>query len=72
MRPIDRPNQSYQSDGAVPPFDDSRILLVMDGECALCSGAARRGGLPDGTRRIKFALPPSARPLGRPYWRTTA
>lgn len=63
MRPIDRPNQSYQSDGAVPPFDDSRILLVMDGECALCSGAARRIARWDKADQVRIA--PVRSPLGQ-------
>ena len=32
---------SYQNDPTIPHFDESRILLVMDGDCALCSWGAR-------------------------------
>ena len=32
---------SYRHDPAVPRFDDSGPLAVMDGECVLCSAAAR-------------------------------
>ena len=33
--------RSYRNDPAVPSFDDTRPLTVMDGECALCSTGAR-------------------------------
>ena len=42
MHPHDRDAYSFRSDPGIPEFDTDRILLVMDGECALCSGAARR------------------------------
>lgn len=32
---------SYRTDSAVPAFDDSRPMTVMDGECALCTTGAR-------------------------------
>ncbi len=32
---------SYRTDPAVPAFDDSGPVTVMDGECALCSTGAR-------------------------------
>jgi len=32
---------SYRADPAVPAFDDSHPVTVMDGECALCSAGAR-------------------------------
>ena len=32
---------SYRADPRVPAFDDAGPVTVMDGECALCSGAAR-------------------------------
>ncbi|SFH63189.1 thiol-disulfide oxidoreductase DCC family protein [Albimonas pacifica] len=36
-----RPAYSYRDDPAVPAFDDSRPLAVMDAECAICSWGAR-------------------------------
>ena len=41
MHPCKQSAHSFVSDSNVPEFDTSRILLVMDGNCALCSGAAR-------------------------------
>jgi predicted DCC family thiol-disulfide oxidoreductase YuxK len=38
---VSQPPYSYRTDGAVPSFDDSGPLTVMDGECALCSAGAR-------------------------------
>jgi predicted DCC family thiol-disulfide oxidoreductase YuxK len=32
---------SYRVDGAVPFFDDRGPIVFMDGDCALCTGAAR-------------------------------
>lgn len=32
---------SYRTDLRVPRFDDRYPIVVMDGECALCTGAAR-------------------------------
>jgi predicted DCC family thiol-disulfide oxidoreductase YuxK len=32
---------SYRRDPAVPPFDDSAPIAVMDAECAICSWGAR-------------------------------
>ena len=42
MQPSRRDPYSYRDDPAIKAFDDSRIVLVMDGNCAICSGAARR------------------------------
>lgn len=63
MRPCPKPPRSYASDPAVPPFDESRVLLVMDGGCALCSAAARRIARWDEGDRIRIATATS--PLGR-------
>lgn len=41
MHPEERPQFSCLEDPTVPKFDASRILLVMDGNCTLCSRAAR-------------------------------
>lgn len=32
---------SYRTDPRVPTFDDDSPIVIMDGECALCTGAAR-------------------------------
>ncbi|MGH1415196.1 MAG: thiol-disulfide oxidoreductase DCC family protein [Pelagimonas sp.] len=42
MRPAPKAAYSYRDDAQVPDFDDSFTLLVMDGDCAVCSGSARR------------------------------
>lgn len=42
MRPQPHPAYSYREDPQVPAFDETRIHVVMDAECALCSRAARR------------------------------
>jgi predicted DCC family thiol-disulfide oxidoreductase YuxK len=41
MRSLNRVAHSYREDSGVPPFDDRGPIVFMDGECALCSGAAR-------------------------------
>lgn len=41
MRPKPTSHHSWRLDPNVPDFDDARIVVVMDGECALCSSAAR-------------------------------
>lgn len=38
---LERKAYSYREDGAVPGFDDSGEIAVMDGDCALCSWGAR-------------------------------
>jgi predicted DCC family thiol-disulfide oxidoreductase YuxK len=32
---------AYRNDPAVPPFDDSKPLVVFDGDCVLCSRSMR-------------------------------
>ena len=63
MRPADRSAYSYRHDDRVPKFDEGRILLVMDGDCALCSTAARRIAALD--RRDEVRITTMQRPLGR-------
>lgn len=63
MRPIARPDFSYRQDCGVPGFDESRLLLVMDGECALCSAAARCIARWDHHDRVRIATVQSK--LGR-------
>jgi hypothetical protein len=33
---------SWRADPVVAPFDDAAPLVVFDGDCVLCSGAARQ------------------------------
>lgn len=62
MRPAPRPDFSYRDESGIPAFDDARILLVMDGNCAICSGAARRIARWDTEDQIRIATVSS--PLG--------
>ncbi|SFK97465.1 thiol-disulfide oxidoreductase DCC family protein [Shimia haliotis] len=41
MRPVAREAYSYEAEVGCGWSDRSRVLLVMDGDCALCSRAAR-------------------------------
>jgi predicted DCC family thiol-disulfide oxidoreductase YuxK len=41
MRLPEREGYSYRQDDAVPSFDDSHPIVFMDGECLLCTQAAR-------------------------------
>ena len=36
-----RPARSYRDDPAVPAFDDGAPIVVVDGECVLCTRSAR-------------------------------
>ena len=63
MRPDAKPAYSYRDDPAVPEFDEMRIHLVMDAECALCSRAARRIARLDRADRVRIA--PMQGDLGR-------
>lgn len=63
MRPAPREDGSFRKDPVIPQFDHSRILLVMDGECALCSAAARRIARWDRHDAVRIAT--SASPLGQ-------
>lgn len=63
MHPRPTPTHSWRDDPAVPAFDDGRVLVVMDGECALCSGAARRIARWDREDRVRIATAQST--LGR-------
>jgi len=59
---INREPHSYQSDPDVPPFDDSRPVVFMDGECALCTTGARLLSRLD--KRDEFRICPSQNRLG--------
>lgn len=54
---------SYRADPAVPDFPDDRPLVLFDGDCALCSGSARKILKHD--RAGVFRLAPTQSPLGR-------
>jgi predicted DCC family thiol-disulfide oxidoreductase YuxK len=45
---------SYRLDAAVPPFDDSRPLIVFDGVCVLCSGFAQMVARRDRAAQFRF------------------
>ncbi len=55
MRPKPHPPYSYRGDTAVPEFDETRIHVVMDAECALCSRAARRIARLDRADKVRIA-----------------
>lgn len=63
MQPDARQPYSFRDDPAVPGFDDGRIVVVMDAECALCSRAARRIAKLDEDDRVRIA--PMQGVLGR-------
>jgi predicted DCC family thiol-disulfide oxidoreductase YuxK len=63
MQPEVRKPFSFRDDPAVPEFDDGRIVVVMDAECALCSRAARRIARLDKDDRVRIA--PMQGALGR-------
>ncbi|KUF10509.1 thiol-disulfide oxidoreductase DCC family protein [Pseudoponticoccus marisrubri] len=46
---------SWQQDPAVPEFDDARMLVIMDGDCALCSATARRIARLDRRDEVRIA-----------------
>lgn len=60
---------SFRTDPAVPQFDDSAPLAVMDGECAICSWGARMIHRLDrsGTVRISPVQSPLGAALLRHY-----
>ncbi|MEM9715814.1 MAG: DCC1-like thiol-disulfide oxidoreductase family protein [Pseudomonadota bacterium] len=52
---MDQDAYSYRDDKTVPDFDEDRILLVMDGDCALCSWGARNVARFDHGDRFRIA-----------------
>ncbi len=54
---------SYHLDENVPSFDDTFVVAVMDGECALCTFGARLIDRFDQSRKIRICSIQS--PLGR-------
>lgn len=59
---LDRAAYSYRDDPAVPSFEDSGPITVMDGECALCSFGARMIAKFD--KAEVFRICPGQTPLG--------
>ena len=57
------PSFSFRDDPAVPAFDDSSPIAVMDADCALCSWGARMIHRLDRTGTTRIA--PVQSPLGR-------
>lgn len=53
---------SYRSDESVPSFDDTYAIVVMDGECALCTFGAQLIDRFDKTNNIRIC--PVQSPLG--------
>ncbi len=54
---------SYRNDDTIPAFDDSSPIVFMDGECVLCSKAARLLSKMD--KRQEFKICPTQSPLGQ-------
>ena len=47
---------SYRNDPSVPAFDDSRPLVIFDGECVLCSNGIQWMFARDPKGVTKFAV----------------
>jgi predicted DCC family thiol-disulfide oxidoreductase YuxK len=62
VKRADRP-YSYRADPAVPQFDDSGPLVLVDGECALCSHTAELICRLD--RKAQYRIAPAQSRLGR-------
>jgi predicted DCC family thiol-disulfide oxidoreductase YuxK len=58
---------SWRDDPAIPQFPDAAPLFVFDGDCVLCSGAARFVLRHD--RRRRFRLTTAQGPLGVALYR---
>jgi predicted DCC family thiol-disulfide oxidoreductase YuxK len=63
MRAIRPKAYSYRADSGVPSFDDRGPIVFMDGECALCTGAARVIARLD--KRGEFRICPIQTELGQ-------
>ena len=57
----------YRTDPIVPDFDDSRPLIVFDGDCVLCSRTMRLILRFD--RAERFRLAPAQGPIGQGLYR---
>lgn len=47
---------SYRDDAAVPPFDDTRPIVIFDGLCVLCSGGVQWMLARDPKGETRFAV----------------
>ena len=63
MRAISPKAYSYREDSGVPSFDDRVPIVFMDGECALCTSAARVIARLD--KRGEFRICPIQSDLGQ-------
>ena len=54
--PVARHAYSYADDDGVPSWDDSRGLIVFDGECVLCSAFVRFVFARDRRSRFRFTM----------------
>lgn len=61
------PAYSWRDDPAVPDFDDSRPLIVFDGDCVLCSRSMRLVLRLD--REARFRLAPAQGDIGQALYR---
>ena len=55
MGRLERPPYSYREDPAVPALPESPVILVMDGDCALCTRGARVIARADTSDRVRIA-----------------
>ncbi|MBY6122471.1 thiol-disulfide oxidoreductase DCC family protein [Mameliella alba] len=60
MRLASLPPYSWRADPRVPVFDETRILVVMDGDCGLCSATARRIARLDKADRVRICTTQTA------------
>lgn len=58
---------AYRDDPQVPAFDDSRPLVVFDGDCVFCSRSMRLVARAD--RAGRFRMTPAKQPLGQALYR---
>jgi predicted DCC family thiol-disulfide oxidoreductase YuxK len=58
---------TYRDDPDVPAFDDSRPLIVFDGDCVFCSRSMRLVARAD--RRRRFRMTSAQQPLGQALYR---
>ncbi|MGH8518898.1 MAG: thiol-disulfide oxidoreductase DCC family protein [Panacagrimonas sp.] len=58
---------SYRDDASVPPFDDSRPIVVFDGVCVLCAGSMHFILRHDRNATFRFLVAQSA--LGQALYR---
>ena len=62
MKPEPAP-YAYRDDARVPAFDDSRPLIVFDGDCVFCSRSMRLAARAD--RAGRFRMTAAQQPLGQ-------